>query len=308
LAPDNFCKIRRKVFSNGSFLRRFLSLKRIAVILVSVVLALAAVQGATAQTKLPIPAPSQSLKAMGLNGATGLFAIPSGRIGWEHVADIGVDIGTAYNFVKEDAFAKLGMSLFKWVEISAATDFQRYVSGFADRNVYNEILNNTDTILGVKVQLPTKRTAVALGGNVQMINHVDYRTAGQIYLAATYPGSFFGMPAETSFALGYTFRKEYTSNIDFGMGFDLDLAPDIFQHFVHWVTEFSNFSYSDEPLGAEPFFRGCLNTGLRIDLSTIPVLSKFKLSVDLIATDLFDEGARSFVMGLIFGIPVMGGN
>ncbi|GHV91008.1 hypothetical protein AGMMS50268_15110 [Spirochaetia bacterium] len=283
-----------------------MNLKRISIIFAFVTLVLVSVQGLVAQTKLPVPAPSQALKAMSLNGATGLFSIPSGRIGWEEAADLGVDVGTAYNFNKEDPFAKLGMSLFKWAEVTAATDFQPYIKGYSHHNRYSEFLNNTDTILGLKIRFPTKRTAVALGGNVQFINHVDSRTAGQVYLAATYPGSFFGMPAETSFALGYTIHEENTSNIDFGMGFDLDLAPEIFQHFVHWVTDFSNFSYSDEPLGAEPFFRGCFNTGLRIDLSAIPVLSKFKFSVDIMGTDLFDEGARSFVMGLVFGIPVLG--
>ncbi|GHV48382.1 hypothetical protein AGMMS49546_38870 [Spirochaetia bacterium] len=64
-------------------------MKRISVVLVCAVLALAAVQGVLAQTKRPVPAPSQALKAMSLNGATGLFSIPSGRIGWEEAADLG---------------------------------------------------------------------------------------------------------------------------------------------------------------------------------------------------------------------------
>ncbi|GHV42082.1 hypothetical protein AGMMS49546_19580 [Spirochaetia bacterium] len=267
---------------------------RSAVWILVLVLALAAVQGAPAQTETAAP----SLNAMSLNGASGLFAIPSGRIGWEGKSDLGLDLGMSYNFIKKDPIAKVGMSFFKWVEFTVASDFQPYVETNDNR------LNNTDALMGFKVQFPTKRTAVALGGNVQFINHDSYRTAGQLYAAATYPGSIFGMAAETTLALGYTFHDNPNSNIDFGMGFDLDLLPNIFQHIIHWVTDYSNFSYSDEPLGTEPYYRGSLNTGIRVNFATIPALSKLKFSVDLIATDIFDHGDRSFIMGFVFGVPI----
>ncbi|GHV91805.1 hypothetical protein AGMMS50268_23080 [Spirochaetia bacterium] len=269
-----------------------------AVWIAALVLALAAVQGAPAQTETAAP----SLNAMSLNGASGLFTIPSGRIGWSGDTNMGLDLGMSYNFIKEDPIAKVGMSFFKWAELTVASDFQPYIYRVNPDDGHR--LNNTDVILGAKIQFPTKRTALALGGNVQFINHYYYRTAGQLYAAATYPGSIFGMAAETTLALGYTFRDNPKSDIDFGMGFDLDLFPNIFQHIIHWVTDYSNFSYSDEPLGAEPFYRGTLNTGIRVNLATIPALSKLKFSVDLIGTDILDHGARSFIMGLTFGLPV----
>lgn len=261
-------------------------------------LAFIAVPGIRAQNSTSA-AQVASFNAMTLNGSAGLFTIPSGRIGWNDKTDVGLDLSLSYNFIKKDPIAKLGLSLFRWVELTVASDFQPYIEKHNDNR-----LNNTDTILGFKVQFPTKRTEIAFGGNIQFINHDSYRTAGQLYMSATYPGTFFGMAAETSLALGYTFRDNPNSNIDFGMGFDLDLLPDIFQHIIHWVTDFSNFSYSDEPLGAEPFYRGSLNTGLRVNFATIPALSELNFSVDLIASDIFDDGDRSFIMGFVFGLPI----
>jgi hypothetical protein len=272
-----------------------------------------------------------SLKGMSFNGAAGLYTVPSGRIGWGRSADLAFDFGVSYNFFNYNPVAKLGVSLFKWVEITSAFDFQRHIDGWSAKD-NGKHLNNTDIIIGLKVQLPFEKTAVALGGNVQLVNHGleyysgnlddDFRLAGQIYAAATYPGNFFGMPAETSLALGYTFFKGSGSNIDYGMGFDLDLLPDIFQHYIHWIIDYSNFGYSIDsppneswPIGGGrngnfnshdgPWYRGILNIGLRIDLSVIPVFNKFKFSADIVATDVFDdEKNRSLVVGVVFGFPV----
>jgi hypothetical protein len=236
-----------------------------------------------------------TLKGMSLNGATGLYSIPTARIGWERSADVGLDLGTSYNFTEENPIAKIGLSLFKWVEISAAVDFQ---PRFFDRN-------NTDGIIGAKLQFPTAKTALGLGGNIQFLNdrYGSSNTAGQLYFAASYSGEFFSWPAETTFVLGYTFLKGNKDNIDFGMGFDMVVLPDIFQRFVHLVLDFSNFSYSVDALGANAWARGCLNTGLRIDIASIPALSKLKLAVDLAILDVLDAD-RSLVIGLVFGLPL----
>ena len=245
---------------------------------------------------------AQSLKGMSLNGSTGLYSIPSGRIAWERSSDFGIDIG--YSLIVSDEKAahipKMAFSFFKWVELSLAFDIQPDGHYYSDRGA--------DFIGGLKIQFPLAKTALALGGNFQAINtgknRVNY-LAGQVYVAATYAGHFFNMPAETTVVLGKTFIENRTnSNIDYGMGFDMILFPDVFGNYIHWVLDFANFSYSVAPFGADSWGRGVLNTGLRIDLASIPALNKFKFVIDILITDAFDT-SRAFSAGLVFGIPIL---
>jgi len=170
-------------------------------------------------------------------------------------------------------------------------------------------------LFGLKIKLPTSNTSVAIGGNAQLLNidNSNYSyNAYQPYVAITYSGVFFKMPAETTAVFGKTFYsgRGNNSNIDFGMGFDIILFPDVFKNAVHWIIDFANFGYSDNAwpnnwsgsyqTGA--VWRGILNTGFRIDLSTIPSLSKYKLLIDCIFNDLFDDGYRSFTIGIVFGL------
>jgi hypothetical protein len=246
---------------------------------------------------------AQSLKGMTANGATGLFTLPGGRIGWEEAADIGLDLGLNYNFVERNPIAQMGISLFKWAEITVGADFQPYVHtpGYGTSR-----FKKTDTILGMKIQFPFKRIALALGGNAQFLLHDSFSTAGQIYAASTYRSSFFDWPLETSLALGYTFRKDPGSDIDFGIGFDLELFPALLRRLVHWIVDYSNFSYSAEALGSDPFYRGDLSAGLRLDFSAIPLLDDFKLSLDIVAADILDKDHRSGRVGFLFGAPLLG--
>jgi hypothetical protein len=244
---------------------------------------------------------AQSLKGMGFNGSTGLYNVPSGRIGWERSADLGLDLG--YHGIVNDGMAnipKFNLSMFKLVELHGALDIQ------SPENVKKTWM---DGLLGVKVQFPITVTAIALGGNIQFLDSDkvtnDRDLAGQIYAAITYSGDFFTMPAETSMMIGTTIMEGAKSaSIDFGMGFDLILLPSVFQNFVHWITDFSNFSYSASPWGVNAASRGCLNTGLRIDLSMIPALNNFKFVMDIIAADILDD-SRSFAFDIVFGIPLL---
>src|SRR6056297_3283614 len=136
---------------------------------------------------------AQTLKGMSLNGATGLISIPSGRIGWERTSDFGFDLGY-HAIIDENVTAhipKASVSLFRTLEISYAYDTQ-------DQS------ENSDMIIGGKVQLPVKRaSSIAIGGNIQMLQQNENETnAQQIYLAATYPGDFFNMSAETTVVVG----------------------------------------------------------------------------------------------------------
>jgi hypothetical protein len=238
---------------------------------------------------------AQSLKGMSLNGQTGLIGIPSGRIGWERSAELGFDLG--YHAILDDNetanIPKASVSLFRVGEISFAYDT-------------NKGEDDQDMIIGGKIQLPTDRTAVAIGGTLQMIqgapNYSESFT--QLYVAATYPGEFFNMPAETTFAVGKTFGDNVPDeNIDFGMGFDLLLLPDVFQGYVHWINDFSNFSYSVDAVGANAGARGAFNTGIRIDLAANPNLSRYKFVIDAMLTDALDDN-RTLALGLAFGAPI----
>jgi hypothetical protein len=265
-------------------------MKKYCGFLAAVILFAALSPGLDAQTK--------SLKGMNLNGATGLYSIPTGRIGWERSADIGIDFG--YHTIFDDKInhiPALGISLFKWVELSLAFDVQPDIGDN----------NEDDLLLGFKVQLPTTSTAVAVGGNFQAINMGDDtdETALQLYVAVTYPATFFGMPSETSLVVGKTFIADHSdSNIDFGMGFDLILLPDIFQNYIHWITDFANFQYSLDSWKSNAYSRGVINTGIRVDIAAAPALSKYKFVVDVMITDCFDDDERALSLGLSAGIPL----
>jgi hypothetical protein len=236
---------------------------------------------------------AQSLKGMSINGATGLVAIPSGQIGWERTSDVAFDLG--YHAIIDDDtahIAKGSISLFKIAEISFAYDTQ-----FGD--------DNEDMIIGGKFQLPTKGTFVAVGANFQMLKqNGNDENVTQIYLAATYPGNFFGMPSTTTVVVGKSFGDPLPdSDIDFGMGFDLLLFPKVFQNYIHWITDFANFSYSAQAVGANAYYRGTFNTGIRIDLAAHPGLKKYKFVIDAFMTDALDDN-RAFALGLAFGAPI----
>ena len=246
---------------------------------------------------------TEPLMGMSLNGSTGLYSIPSGRIGWNRPGSLGLDLG--YHAIIRDRKAthipKAALSFFKWVELSAAFDLQP--NGYITSN------KGGDFIGGLKIQFPFSKTAVALGGNIQALNmqntgDVRYN-AGQVYVAVTYAGQFFNMPAETSVVIGKTFRENSKRwDIDYGMGFDLMLFPRIFRNYAHWITDFANFSYSVESFSADAWYRGVLNTGIRVDLSFIPGLQKFKFIADIMMTDAFDD-SRAFAFGVVFGIPIL---
>jgi hypothetical protein len=274
---------------------------------------------------------AQSLKGQTFSGTTGLYSIPTGRIGWERSSDLGLDFGY-HAVINERGTAHIPTftaSLFKWVELSFAMDIQPDYPGLWNfHDLRWEVAKNDDLLLGFKVALPTNlknasNPAVAIGGSIQAVNVADddYYTrniinynAFRFYAATTYAGTFFTMPAETTVVIGKTFysRLDNNSDIDFGMGFDLVLLPKVFQNYIHWIIDFANFDYSDNSwpnslyakTGA-PWYRGILNTGLRVDLSQIRGLQKFKFVFDVAFNDLFDSGNRSFTVGAVFGVPVL---
>lgn len=256
-------------------------------------------------------AAAQSLRGQSKNGSTGLFSIPTGHIGWSSGGNHGLDFGYRAIINNDNGTSHIPavtLSLFNWIEFSVAVDIQ-------PEHYYNQ--SNEDLLVGGKFYIPTARnTSIAIGGNIQLINFNNSNhsyNAYQPYFAVTYIGSFFNMTAETTIVFGKTIYsgRVNNSNIDFGMGFDLILFPDVFGNAVHWIIDFANFSYSDNSWSNTGLYhsgtaqyRGVLNTGFRIDLSTIPALSRYKLLIDIVFNDLFDDGQRSFTIGAVFGLPL----
>jgi hypothetical protein len=245
----------------------------------------------------------RSLNGMSFNGATGLYSIPSARICWERPNNFGFNLG--YHMITSGGMTshipKLNTSLFNWVELHAALDLQP--PGHITSNRGN------DLILGAKIQFPLTNTALALGGNFQSLNLLNNdgfnHNAGQVYLALTYTGRFFNSPADTTVVFGKTFRENTSnSDIDFGMGFELMILPQYLGGLVYWVTDFSNFSYSIEPFGADAWYRGVINSGLRFDFSIIPIFQRLKFVVDIVITDAFDSN-RAFSAGVVLGVPFL---
>jgi hypothetical protein len=256
-----------------------------------------------------------TIKGMSLNGATGLIATPTAQIGWERSNEIGLDFGYHAVFFDDGLthIPKAALSLFKKGEIHIAYD-----SVGSDRYSDDISFPKTDPqagLLGGKFQFYKEGvSAVAVGGNLQYID--EYRnknwTAGQVYLVATYSGAFFGMPSATSVTIGKSFSEKHDGrrlveyqDIDFSMGFELTLLPEVFKNYIQWINDFSNYSYSVLPAGSYTERRGSYNTGLRID----PIKNnQFKFVVDAIVADVFDDeddhgnGGRSFIVGLTFGV------
>ena len=262
------------------------------------------------------------VRGQSINGSTGLYSIPSGRIGWEDKGNFAMDLGyraIINNYGGIAHIPAVTLSLFNWVEISSAYDIQPkidFISINEDNEEIIEAQNNEDLLLGIKIRLTNNNPAVALGSNFQLINltnknDYDY-VAYQPYFAITYAGNFLNTKSETSVVFGKTFYTHgpvNNSDIDFGMGLDIIIFDDVFGDAVHWLIDFANFSYSDNAWSNElvhgtgaAWYRGALNTGLRINLAAIPVLSNFKFIIDLFFNDLFDSGGRSFTIGTVFGV------
>jgi len=277
-------------------------MKKVFILLSALVIVLAAAFPLAAQ---------ESLNAMSLNGATGIYVVPTARIGFPDT-NMGLNFGYHTNYtklagssIKQNHLLQANFSFLKIAEVSGTFDVQ------PDPPLHK---NPNDLILGAKVQLPFGSVPIALGANYQ--NHnlgaESYQRfwAFQFYGAITYKAELFGWPADTTMVVGHTLLKDSShSNIDFGMGFDLIIFPKQLGSFLHFLIDFANFSYSADPWGADAWGRGVLNTGLRLDLSKIPALNKFTFAVDAFLADAFDSSnfygsGRSFGAGVTFGLTL----
>lgn len=249
---------------------------------------------------------AEAFKSPSIGGTTGLISTPTSHTGWEG-SRYGVDVGAHYldnndNYGNGDGYiipkAQLHLGLGGTnLEIGFAYDIQPD---------WPNDSKTDDMIFNAKWEFTE---GLAIGGNAQLMDinggakEDEERNDFQLYFAATYPGTFFTMPAETTLVVGHTFwgeESEYghdNENIDFSMGFDLDFAPSIFKNYLHWINDFANYSYSTEAGGSNAWWRGSFNTGLRLALMRD---KKFKLNIDLIMTDALDDN-RDWAVGAAFG-------
>ncbi len=241
---------------------------------------------------------SQSMKGLSLGGTTGLITTPTGRIGWEESSDLGLDLG--YHFSTDRAFGEnenifnVAVSMFKKLEAGLTYDSQ-----LGD--------DLSDILLFGKFQVYNNgQSGMAVGANLQLLDFTSDttdRTYSQVYLASTYSGDFMEVPASTTIVFGKTFDLEAGLNdrIDFSMGFDLALFPQVFNGYVRWISEFANYSYSADSRITNANARGAFNSGLRIDILGG---SAYKLVLDATLMDVFDEGIDKFTIGGSFGFSL----
>ena len=254
-----------------------------------------------------IPLFSQSLKGLSLGGTTGLITTPTGRIGWEHSSDLGLDIGyhfsTDRGFGENESIINAAFSMSRKFEAGVTLDLQHDKVG-------DDTGEETDLHFFGKFQMYNSgNSGMAIGANFQMIDFLrpdnDNRKGNysQVYLVTTYSGSFMEVPAATTILFGKTFniKEGLNDQIDFSMGFDLTLFPDVFHGFIHWISEFTNYSYSVDSHITNAAARGAFNTGLRLD---ILAESEYKFVIDAVLMDVFDDGIDSFSIGGTFGFSL----
>jgi len=241
---------------------------------------------------------SQSLKGLSLSGTTGLITTPTGRVGWEHSSDLGLDLGyhfsTDRGFGENESIINAALSIAQKFETGVTLDMQQ-----GD--------DETDFIIFGKFQMYNSgNSGMAVGGNFQAIDFLSKikdSNYSQIYFVTTYSGKFMEIPAATTILFGKTFNIDegLNSRLDFSMGFDLTLFPDVFHGFIHWISEFSNYSYSVDSHITNAEARGAFNTGLRLD---ILAKSEYKFVIDAVLMDVFDDGINSFSIGGTLGFSL----
>lgn len=239
---------------------------------------------------------AKNFKCMSLGGATGLINTPTANTGWEGT-DIGVDAGfSAITADDGEYITRINLQLFSKWELGFAYDNQ-------------DGKHTNDWLMHTKFRFyGSGNSAIAIGGNMQILdeysstesdNEETYKI-GQVYLAATYGGTFFTLPAETTVVIGKTFGESVpNTDIDFSMGFDLDMFPSMFKGYVHWINDFSNYSYQYKPHDFNNH-RGIFSSGARV---AFPIADRFKVNVDALLIDILDD-TREFGVSIGGGIAI----
>ena len=229
-----------------------------------------------------------SVKGNSVNGATGIIVTPTARIGWEQ-SDFGLDFG--YSFLYDGATMQhvptATFSFLKKIELGSAFVI--------------EDVNNWNLLFNGKFQFFSEGgSSMSMGFNIDLDRNGNQNMLFNMtpFIVVSYSGEFFTWPATTSVMFGWNMVESdfISSNFSFSMGFEMSLIPDVFQNYIYWITDFSNYSYASNSV-INAGNRGAFNTGIRI----APVKhNSFKLVIDLVGTDLLDS-SRGFMASATFG-------
>ena len=160
-----------------------------------------------------------------------------------------------------------------------------------------DIADNTDLLLGGKWRFSkTTSSSYAAGVLLQLSDVTNTnKVAAQLYVASTFESSIMDLPSKTTILLGYTFKEQLNSNIDFALAFQTPLLPDTFKGNVDLLLDFGNVSYSTTPSAGKAENRGMVNVGLR--LNPLEILPSVYFGLDIRAMDLFDHIGRAVSIG-----------
>lgn len=260
-------------------------------VILAISLLLAAAITITAQTR------ADSINAMSLNGSTGHITVPNARIAWQN-SDFGMDFGYGFVWIGEeniDHQFRYSLSVLQKFEVHGLLQIGKIPPSESGLQNF---------VLGGKYQIvEDNKSAIALGTDIEVAHEVFPGPSAKIYLASTYEGKFFTLPAIVTATFGWQFVEggDFSSQFLYGMGFSLGLFPDTFKNHVYWISDFSNFSYVVHAANVNAFNRGAFNTGLRIH----PLKrSNFKLVIDIIGSDLLDDKERGLAVTLSGGISL----
>ncbi|MGM0431558.1 MAG: hypothetical protein ACQEQU_02465 [Spirochaetota bacterium] len=213
-----------------------------------------------------------------LSGATGVIILPSARID-----DAGTTLVTSGYSV---LYSRSGFAHIPFLRLGFTNGLELHGA--------TEIINESfDLLLGGSWRfLQREQSAFAAGLETYITGMPQqYDVAAHGYFVTTFQGRFIDFPATTTLLLGYTFDWEWTSDINFAVGFETPFFSEVLGRGIDFLLDFGNVSYSSNPSGGKAEERGLVNIGLR--LLPIKLSPNISLGAKLAALDLFDASGRA---------------
>lgn len=219
-----------------------------------------------------------------LGGINGYNVIPSA---YPVDSDNGAVISSGYQAILEfpSEFAHI-----PYLQFGFAKDFETSLAV--------DIKDSVNILLNGKWRFVEKgTTSVAFGFIGQAIDLGNTnKLAAQTYFASSFSSNFIDWPSKTTILVGYTFKDNLNSNIDFGMGFQAPLLEKVFKGKVDFLIDFGNVSYSIDPSAGDAGNRGMLNIGAR--LLPVEFMKSTYVTADLRLLDLLDDKGRGISAGI----------
>ena len=224
--------------------------------------------------------PSGSVSDAGnatISGSNGYIVIPSAETAWSGKR---TTISTGYSGIFTGSYAHV-----PYIQMGFASNYELSLAV--------DISEEVDVLLGGKWRFARgQNSSLTLGVVGQLLNVTTASNqAAQVYIASTFNSTFIEWPAKTTILIGYTFDGPLNTDIDFGMGYQTALLPNVFKGKVDFLVDFGNVSYSASPSGGSADSRGMLNLGLRF--LPIQFMTFIYASADIRALNVFDSAGRA---------------